>query len=190
MAFLRSSLMVFGSFVLFVPSFMSQVFGLDPVSSSNVASLYSAGCLTSLLFSSSKFSNLSKQGKKIALRITLSIGAIASLLTYFLTYFQTTSKFGFHTSPLVPALPALCMFLWGLSFPLAFYFPPTVYALRSGGKVAAATVTDSLDFFAFGALAGFNRWVAGVDGREGWGDVLLVCTALVLSSIGVLPDGG
>ena len=52
------------------------------------------------------------------------------------------------------------MFLWGVAFSIPFYIPPSMYALKRGGRKSSATIADAFDLVGFVLLAGFNGFVA------------------------------
>jgi hypothetical protein len=63
---------------------------------------------------------------------------------------------------LTPVMSVLCMFLWGFSFAVPFYIPPSMFALARGGKESSATISDVFDVAGFGLLAVFNGYVASI----------------------------
>ena len=166
-AILRSCLMVFGSFVLFVPSFFEFLFG---VAGAKVGGVYSGGCLAMLLFSTKIYPKLNEERKKRVLRGSLLAGLLSAL-----TCLATTSNIISPNRNLI----TFAMFGWGLSFPLAFYFPPTLYALERG---SAATITDAMDFLGFIMLAFFNTAATQVSNVEGYSRLLKYLVGLILTS--------
>ena len=60
----------------------------------------------------------------------------------------------FDPSPLVVPL----LFVWGVAYALPFYLPPGEFALRIGGKTAAALFTNLFDAGGFTVSFFWNRW--------------------------------
>eukprot|EP00548_Thalassiothrix_antarctica_P020063 CAMPEP_0194185148 /NCGR_PEP_ID=MMETSP0154-20130528/41293_1 /TAXON_ID=1049557 /ORGANISM="Thalassiothrix antarctica, Strain L6-D1" /LENGTH=360 /DNA_ID=CAMNT_0038903267 /DNA_START=516 /DNA_END=1594 /DNA_ORIENTATION=- len=150
----RSALMVYGSFLLFVPTLMSNVYGLADATSVQIGSIFAIGCLLSIALLSSIYSNLSKK-RKIILSTTL-LGAATAC---------SSAQYA-HTCGLLflsPNLSILTMFLWGFSFAIPFYIPPSIFALARGGKESSATISDVFDFVGFVLLAVFNGYVASIE---------------------------
>jgi hypothetical protein len=54
------------------------------------------------------------------------------------------------------------MFLWGFSFAVPFYIPPSMFALARGRKESSATISDVFDVVGFIMLALFNGYVASI----------------------------
>ena len=149
----RSLLMVFGSFLMFVPSLMYNCFGLSSSEAARTGSLYALGCLLSLSVGSKRYASLGKRGKILANVALLGSATLLALL--FLGHVTSFIK--------LPALLGMfLMFLWGISFAVPFYIPPSIFALEKGGKESSATIADCFDFFGFLCLAGFNGYVAGI----------------------------
>jgi sugar phosphate permease len=149
----RSCLMVFASFLLFVPTLMSQVYGYSNAGSAQVASLYSLGCLVSVSFGSPMYSSLSKTNKVLAISSLLGLATACSVL-------QLAHVSSWIT--LSPIVGAISMFVWGFAFSIPFYLPPSLYALERGGSQGSATICDGFDFFGFALLAVFNGYVASI----------------------------
>lgn len=59
---------------------------------------------------------------------------------------------------------AISMFLWGCSFAIPFYIPPSLYALQRGD--ASATIADAFDIGGFLLLAAFNGYVASIPNKS------------------------
>jgi len=149
----RSCLMVIASFLLFVPSYMSNCFGMSSAAAARVGSVYAVGSMVSISMGAKLFSSLSSAGK-----ISLVIGMMGSLILCSLLHmghisgvFQLSSTAG-----------ALSMFFWGLAFSIPFYIPPSLYALKHGGKESSATIADSFDVVGFLLLAFFNKYVTSL----------------------------
>ncbi len=147
----RSSLMIIASFLLFVPSYMANAFGMTSGDAARVGSLYALGSLLSVSFGAKRFSAMTMKNKVVS-----TIGLLGSLLVCSLMQVAhingtlTMTSFG----------GALSMFLWGVTFSIPFYIPPSMYALRRGGSESSATIADAFDFFGFFMLALFNGFVA------------------------------
>lgn len=149
----RSALMVFGSFLLFVPTLMSQVYGLSNSQAAQVGSVLAIGCLLSVTTCSQLYSTLSKRKRIIGAIFMCSLATLCSLAQLA------------HTSGAIvlsPGLSTLSMFLWGFAFAVPFYIPPSMFALARGGKESSATISDVFDFAGFALLAVFNGYVASI----------------------------
>ncbi len=126
----RSCLMIVASFLLFVPSYMTNAFGLSSANSARVGSLYALGCLISVSIGSKYFPIISTRAKIASTIGLLGIQVIVSML-------QTLHISGvFKLSTLAGSLS---MFLWGIGFSVPFYIPPSLFALKRGGKESSAT---------------------------------------------------
>jgi MFS family permease len=149
----RSSLMVFASFLLFVPTLMSQVYGASPAFAAQSGSIYALGCLLSITTISqvySKLSRKSKIGSIIALLGTATLSSLAQLgHVAGMWHLSATTSAAF-------------LFLWGFAFSVPFYIPPSLYALSRGGTESSATIADVFDIGGFTLLAAFNGYVAGI----------------------------
>ncbi len=147
----RSSLMIIASFLLFVPSYMTNAFGMTSAAAARVGSLYALGSLLSVSLGAKRFSAMTIKNK-----VASTIALLGSLLVCSLMQVAhirgafTMTSFG----------GALSMFVWGLTFSIPFYIPPSMYALRRGGSESSATIADAFDFFGFFMLALFNGFVA------------------------------
>lgn len=176
----RSSLMVFASFLLFVPTLMSAVYGSSPAFAAQVGSVYSLGCLLSVTIASERYSNLSRILQASTSYILLSAAAVASL-----------AQLG-HVSSLwrlSAAGGAWTMFLWGFAFSIPFYLPPSLYALSRGGKKSSATIADAFDIVGFILLAAFNGYVASINHSDpaAWILTFQITTACSVVSLLSLP---
>ena len=151
----RSCLMVFASFLLFVPTLMNQVFSCSNAVAAQVASAYSLGCLLSVSLGSRLYSALPTTKQQIT--------TMASLLALATT--ASLAQLGHATgiAPLSWTLSTFSMFLWGFAFSLPFYLPPSLYALARGGRQCSASIADCFDFVGFSLLAWFNKYVASID---------------------------
>mmetsp|Transcript_27372 Transcript_27372/g.33852 ORF Transcript_27372/g.33852 Transcript_27372/m.33852 type:complete len:187 (-) Transcript_27372:383-943(-) len=148
----RSCLMLIASFLLFVPSYMTNAFQSTPAQSAKVGSLYAIGCLISVSIGSKPFANLSQVKYKV-FTIVLLLGLVSCISICQMLHVSgvlTLSTFGGSFS----------MFLWGVGFDIPFYIPPSLYALRQGGKESSATIADAFDFVGFLLLAWFNGFVS------------------------------
>jgi len=127
----RSCLMLIASFLLFVPSYMTNAFQSAPAQSAKVGSLYAIGFLISVSIGSKPFANLSKVKYKV-LSTVLLLGLVSCISICQMLHVSgvlTLSTFGGSFS----------MFLWGVGFAIPFYIPPSLYALHQGGKESSAT---------------------------------------------------
>jgi len=149
----RSVLMVFASFLLFVPTLMSQVYRTSHATGSQVGALYALGCLLSVTTCSQRYASLSKRNKAAAVVGLLGLGLGSSVA-------QWGHMAGAWQLPTVAC--AALMFLWGFSFAIPFYIPPSLFALERGGVESSATIADVFDVSGFALLAAFNGYVAGL----------------------------
>jgi sugar phosphate permease len=153
----RSVLMVFASFLLFVPTLMTEVYATSPSFGAQAGSLYALGCLLSVTVAAPFYSRISRKSRASHLLwITglLLFGATGSSL----------AQLG-HVNGrwiLSSAASAVLLFAWGFSFAIPFYLPPSLYALRRGGHESSATIADIFDIGGFALLAAFNGYVAGI----------------------------
>jgi MFS family permease len=153
----RSCLMIFASFLLFVPTLMSQVYGTSTSTAAQIAAVYSMGCLLSVSFGSRIYSSLPKKKQIIVLLGLLALATICSLA-------QLGHVSGIFSISAGSA--ALSLFVWGFAFSIPFYLPPSLYALERGGRGGSATISDGFDFLGFALLALFNGYVASVANSE------------------------
>ncbi|KAG7354508.1 major facilitator superfamily transporter [Nitzschia inconspicua] len=153
----RSCLMVFASFLLFVPTLMSQVYGMSPSFAAQVASIYSVGCLFSVSLGSRIYSLLPKKKQIFAIVTLLGLATLSSLV-------QLGHVMG--AFPISSTASAMSMFVWGFAFSIPFYLPPSLYALERGGKAGSATISDAFDFLGFALLAIFNGYVASIAHKD------------------------
>jgi len=149
----RSTLMVFASFLLFVPTLMSQVYGTSPGFAAQSGSIYALGCLLSVTTISQVYPKLSRNGKIRSILMLLGAATVSSVA-------QLGHMAGqWHLSA---AASAAFLFLWGFAFSVPFYIPSSLYALSRGGAESAATIADVFDIGGFALLAAFNGYVAGI----------------------------
>lgn len=150
----RSLLMVFASFLLFVPSLMSQIYGASPSAAAQVGSFYAIGCLLSVTAGSRKYAKLTRNNK---IRLLVSLMSLATL--------SSVAQLGHMVGKwsLSLSASALSMFTWGFAFSIPFYLPPSLFALARGGTESSATIADVFDIGGFGLLAAFNGYVAGAN---------------------------
>ena len=129
----RSALMVFASFLLFVPLLMSQAYGVSSSAAAQVGSVYALGCLLSVTLGSSFYARLSKNRRALSVAILLAMSTLSSAA-------QWGHMAGTWT--MSPEASAASMFFWGFSFAIPFYIPPSLYALSKGGVKSSATIAD------------------------------------------------
>jgi sugar phosphate permease len=173
----RSVLMVFASFLLFVPTLMNQVYHATPAVASRVGSLYAIGCLLAVTLGSDRYGRLkSPTAKAGALAALLGSATVASGLQ--LGHVAQWWTMGVTAS-------ALSMLLWGVAFAIPFYIPPSLYALERGGVESSATIADVFDVAGFGFLAVFNGYVAGIQHsvRAAWVPTFALTTACAVVSL-------
>lgn len=151
----RSVLMIFASFLLFVPVLMTGVYRASTALAAQTASVYALGCLLAVTMGAKLYARLSsRKVAKLLLLGAMLIGATVSSvaqLGHMSAWWQLS----------VEAAVAL-NFLWGLSFSVPFYIPPSLYALEKGGADSSATIADTFDIVGFALLAVFNGYVAGI----------------------------
>ncbi|KAL3945085.1 MAG: hypothetical protein SGBAC_000814 [Bacillariaceae sp.] len=150
----RSCLMVFASFLMFVPMLMNQVYHASSGFASQTGSIYALGCLLAVSGGSQQYSKLPKRKQALANSLLLGLATCSSLaqLAHVSGIWNMTAK-----------MSAISLFLWGFAFSIPFYIPPSLYALRKGGKESSATIADVFDIGGFGLLALFNGYVASID---------------------------
>ena len=149
----RSVLMVYASFLLFVPTLMKQVYQSSSSFAAQVGSIYALGCLLSVTAGSRLYPTLKRKEKLLLLTFLLG-GAILSSFGQ-LGHMSGWWKLGSWGS-------AMLLFFWGVAFSIPFYIPGSLFALERGGKESSATITDIFDAGGFGLLAGFNGYVASI----------------------------
>jgi hypothetical protein len=149
----RSCLMVFISYLLFVPTYMKYAFGMTSSAAAQVGSIFALGCLLSVTAGSKPYSSYTTTQRSALLSTLLALGTIVSFLQWAHVSGQIL---------LTPALGVLCMFFWGFTASLPFYIPPSLYALEQGGAASSATIADLFDVFGFLLLARFNGYVASI----------------------------
>lgn len=172
----RSSLMIIASFLLFVPSYFVNCFGISTAAAARVGSIYAFGCLLAMLAISKPYSTWSSRRKATVMCSMLSLLGGCSILQLL------------HISGILslsPLVGTLSMFVWGACFAVPFYIPPSLYALRQGGKQSSATIADSFDLCGFLLLAWFNGFVAKrpQDSMSTWIQTYSILTGCVLSSL-------
>lgn len=126
----RSCLMLIASFLLFVPSYMTNCFGMSDGEAARSASAYAVGCLISISAGSKRFARL---------QVVSKIKAIICLLG---TLFACSL---FHVAHITGRLQlsafagVASMFIWGFTFAIPFYIPSSMYALQKGARESSAT---------------------------------------------------
>ena len=172
----RSCLMIVASFLLFVPSYMTNAFGMTSADGARVGSLFALGSLLSVSFGAKKFSASSARSKIVATILLLGSLLGCSLL-------QIAHISGAVTMSAIGG--AISMFVWGVAFSIPFYIPPSMYALRRGGRESSATIADAFDFFGFMMLAWFNGFVASrqQDVLASWLAPFVVLTGCSVTSL-------
>ena len=172
----RSSLMVFASFLLFVPTLMSQVYGSSNAFAAQTGSIYALGCLLSVTFGSQLYSRLPKKKQAFANLLLMGTATFSSLAQ--LAHVSGAWEISATAS-------AASMFLWGFAFSIPFYIPPSLYALARGGKQSSATIADVFDIGGFALLAVFNGYVASIQHAQAvaWIPTFQITTACSLTSL-------
>jgi hypothetical protein len=168
--------MVFASFLLFVPTLMSQVYGSSNAFAAQTGSIYALGCLLSVSFGSQLYSNLPKRKRALASFLLMGAATLSSLvqLAHVSGIFEISA-----------AASAASMFLWGFAFSIPFYIPPSLYALARGGKQSSATIADVFDVGGFALLAMFNGYVASIQHSNvaAWITTFQITTACSVTSL-------
>ena len=179
----RTITMVLVSFLLFIPTYMTQCYGMTTASAARVGSMFALGCLTSVSTLAAKTypsSNSAQvKSKQIGRRnktnqsltrfpvykqkaclmasfLSLSTGCLLAQLLFLKDIIDLSSTVG-----------SMLMFFWGFSLAIPFYLPSSMFSLKRGGKEGAATIADAFDVSGFGLLAVFNGLVARVIGVQG-----------------------
>jgi len=108
----RSVLMVFASFLLFVPTLMCQVYGSSAAFGAQTGSIYALGCLLSVTVVSRIYSRFAYQGK-----VTMLVGLLGTATASSLA--QLAHMTG--AIQLSAVASAALLFLWGFAFAIPFY---------------------------------------------------------------------
>ena len=108
----RSVLMVFASFLLFVPTLMCQVYGSSAAFGAQTGSIYALGCLLSVTAVSRLYAKL-RTGGKVVMLMNLLGAATAS------SWAQWAHMTG--AIQLSAGASAALLFLWGFAFAIPFY---------------------------------------------------------------------
>ncbi|GKY91206.1 hypothetical protein MPSEU_000093300 [Mayamaea pseudoterrestris] len=172
----RSMLMVFASFLLFVPTLMNQVYGASSSLAARVGSLYAIGCLTSVTIGSGRYAQLSRRQKVFSVVTLMGLATLSSAA-------QLGHVMGAWSLSI--SASAMSMFAWGFSFAIPFYIPPSLYALKRGGTESSATIADVFDIGGFALLAAFNGYVAGLhhSSKVAWIPVFQMTTLAAFVSL-------
>jgi len=209
----RSVLMVFASFLLFVPTYMCQAFGTSTARGSQTGSVYALGCLLAVTVGTRLYnafvtgdsggrsstansnSNSNSNNNKVLRRtrakkktLALSGMMVAAALSSALQWAHCSNRL-----VLSPVVGSCLFFLWGLAMAIPFYIPPSLYALQRGGTDCSATLMDLFDIGGFGLLATFNGYVAQSTGssssstlaarKSAWSPTFAMTTACALLSL-------
>eukprot|EP00550_Attheya_septentrionalis_P010536 CAMPEP_0198303582 /NCGR_PEP_ID=MMETSP1449-20131203/56961_1 /TAXON_ID=420275 /ORGANISM="Attheya septentrionalis, Strain CCMP2084" /LENGTH=515 /DNA_ID=CAMNT_0044006077 /DNA_START=250 /DNA_END=1794 /DNA_ORIENTATION=- len=150
----RACLMVFSCILLFVPTLMNGVYGMNSADAARTGAVFAGGCMLSLSLSSNHYGKLTRLQKASTLASLLGLSTCCALT-------QWAHMVGRIT--LSASASVLSMFLWGFGFAIPFYIPPSLYALKRGGRVSSATIADCFDFVGFSCVAVFNRYMALID---------------------------
>jgi len=178
----RSALMPVASFLLFVPSYMSTAYAMTPSTATRVGSVYALGCLIPVSLASRRFSNLPTGG-----RIAATIGMLGALAICCLS--QMAHVVGGGAGVMGSKMAGtVVMFVWGLTFSIPFYVPPSLYALRRGGRQSSATIADAFDLGGYTLLAMFTGFVVNRQQQDimAWYlpfKLLLVCIVVSMISL-------
>ncbi|KAL3783825.1 hypothetical protein HJC23_005318 [Cyclotella cryptica] len=165
----RTLIMVMISFLLFIPTYMNQCFGMSSASSARVGSFFAMGCLASVTTLSEKVfppSSTTFTYKRKSWAVLCFLGISTICLSVQFAFLQ-------DLIPLSPMTGALSMFVWGFSLAIPFYIPASMFALKRGGEEGSATIADAFDVCGFGLLAVFNSCVARVLNTSGQNGILV-----------------
>jgi len=183
----RSCLMVFASFLLFVPTVMHQLYGCSNAVAAQVASAYSLGCLLAVVGGSRFFASLltpssssTSTSSSTSSNVWQPIAAIVSLLGLATAASALQLVHALGRTTLSWTMATVSMFLWGVAFSLPFYLPSSLYALARGGRDCSASIADCFDFVGFTLLACFNKYVAAIEHptqRAAWIGCFQITTA-------------
>jgi MFS family permease len=161
----RSLLMVYSSFLLFLPLYLSTAHpSISPRAASLVCSLYSLGSIASLRLLSGSFSSLPPRARARRAAALLAVATIVPLVL-------ASPLAGSLSAPIVGGL----FFLYGFSFSLPFYVPPTLYVMNSPSP---ASLDNAFDLAGFLFLSGANAFAATVGGRGEWRAIFLALGAI------------
>ena len=169
----RSIIMVLVSFLLFIPTYMTQCFQMSSASSARVGSVFALGCLLSVSVLAEKSypssSHIATSSAPYAKPPAPSVPIYKTKAYCMLTFlaFSTVSlalqtAFLRNLLPISSTVGTLLMFLWGFSLAIPFYLPSSMFALKRGGTEGSATIADAFDVCGFGLLAVFNGFVARI----------------------------
>lgn len=185
----RSCLMIFISFLMFVPTYMKSAYGMTSSGAAQVASVFALGCLLSVTVGSKPYSSSTARQRTALLSTLLGCATLISFV-------QLAHVSGL-IRPLTPLVGTICMFAWGFAASLPFYIPPSLYALEHGGKASSATIADLFDVTGFLLLARFNGYVASIPHSilSQWRGTFIVttaCSAVSLCSLALATslEGG
>jgi MFS family permease len=172
----RSALMVFGSFLLFIPTLMTNCYASSSAFGAQTGSIFALGCLSSVTLCSQLYAKLSKMKKMFAVLSLLGMATCCVLGQ--LGHMSGVLHLSANAS-------AALLFIMGFSFSIPFYIPPSLYALERGGMTSSATIADVFDFGGFGLLAAFNGYVASIhhDVLRAWIPTFWILTGCSLISM-------
>jgi hypothetical protein len=172
----RTITMVLVSFLLFIPTFMSQCYEMSSASAARVGSMFALGCLLSVStlaaktypstnisrtqsYSNRKQSMIPIYKQKaifMAIFLALSTGCLTLQWLFLKNIIKLSSELG-----------SMIMLVWGFSLAIPFYLPSSMFSLKRGGNEGSATIADAFDVCGFGLLAVFNGFVARIIGVKG-----------------------
>ena len=170
--------MVLVSFLLFIPTFMTQCYEISTAQAARVGSMFALGCLASVSSLAAKTYPSSDSAQAMQSKSFLqsnnnqSLTPVYKRKAYFMAMFLSLSTacltaqmlFLKNVINLSSTMGSMLMFLWGFSLAIPFYLPSSMFSLKRGGKEGAATIADAFDVSGFGLLAVFNGFVARVIG--------------------------
>ncbi|CAM9566427.1 unnamed protein product, partial [Phaeothamnion confervicola] len=134
---LKSMLMVVGSFVTLAPLYLATTQALDAGAAARASVAFSLGSVVSNVGGSAVFKQLAEDGRRAFL---LSMGALTTACTFAL--YQHTQ--GWLPDVGIAGVAAL-LFGVGFCYALPCYVPPSMVAMRLGGKRHSAFITNAFD---------------------------------------------
>jgi MFS transporter, OPA family, sugar phosphate sensor protein UhpC len=155
-------LTILWDYLLVVPHYLHDIFGLEPAQASRAASAIPLGSLLSVLVGGFVFDRLDRKtmGIVMAALLTVATGCLLVLTT-----------FGTGTNVTLVVLPLL--FLFGLCVSPCYYIPCSVFSIDFDGRHSGFLVSI-LDAIGFAATATFYVFGTALAKRSGWSIFLYV----------------
>uniref|UniRef100_A0A7S0P042 Major facilitator superfamily (MFS) profile domain-containing protein n=1 Tax=Calcidiscus leptoporus TaxID=127549 RepID=A0A7S0P042_9EUKA len=163
-------------FMNFLAPYLHSSFGYSHGDATTLAGLCSGGSVIGLLVIGDRVYKKMSLDRQAALVFFLVL--VCLLISALLAF---SAALPFDISPL--AVPLL--FVWGLAYALPFYLPPGEFALRIGGKTAAALFTNLFDAGGFTVSFFWNRWATKSSKDGDFAAVLQTLSLFALISLGM-----